>query len=373
MKIAVMGTRGIPARYGGFETFAEELSARLAQRGHQVTVYCLKSSTLEGNGSHRGVRRVVLPGFGAEHIELLSHTGLATLHAAFQRYDAVLVCNALNAVFTCLPRLLARRVVINVDGMAGQRHNWGTLGQLAWDISERLAAKIPDRLITDAAGVCEYFEERYGVKSVVIPYGAPKVSVPPGGTLMKYNLHAREYLLFVSRLDPENHAHTVISAYKKAHIPAPLVLVGDIAETTRYVGHLREQTSNWEVLSEAKIVLAGTVYGRPIEELMGNALAYIQATEVGGTHPALLQAMGAGSLVIANDLPEHREVLADAGVYYRYNSITDLAQKMRDVFQNPSQFDGFRAKAQSRIESSYSWELITDRYEELFRSLLNGR
>lgn len=368
-----MGTRGIPAKYGGFETFAEELSVRLVQRGHKVTVYCLKSLASEGNGSHRGVRRVVLPGIGNENLELLSHTGFATLHALFRRYDAILVCNALNAIFTCLPRLLSQRVVINVDGMAGQRHNWSTFGQLVWDISERLAAKVPDRIITDARGVCEYFEERYGVKSVVIPYGAPKVSIPPGGTLMKYGLHAREYLLFVSRLDPENHAHTVISAYKKAHIPSPMVIVGDIAETTRYVGHIREQTSNWEVLSDAKIILAGTVYGRAIEELMGNSLAYIQATEVGGTHPALLQAMGAGSLVVANDLPEHREVLGKAGIYYRYNSITDLAQKMRDVFQNPSQFDNLRAAAQQRIETDYSWELVTDRYEELFRSLSNGR
>lgn len=368
MKIAIMGTRGIPARYGGFETFAEELSARLAERGHDVTVYCrARYAGREGN-NYRGVRRVILPAIPHKYLETVSHGFLSVLHGAVCRYDVILMCNAINALLTLVSRGVSEKVVINVDGIERQRRKWNILGQEAYRISERLAVLCAHVVVADAQIISEYYRRQYNVGTVVIPYGAPLIAVRPGATLKKWGLTPDGYLLYVSRLEPENHAHTVIAAYKRLAPSAPLVIVGDAPYSKEYIARLHAAAG---ARSEG-IIFTGALYGEPFEELMSNPLLYVQATEVGGTHPALLQAMGAANIIIANDTPEHREVLRDSGLYYRRNDVEDLAARMQEVMRQPGLFRPLREIAREIIATHYTWAGVTDRYEALFRQLVEA-
>ncbi|HEV8132175.1 MAG TPA: glycosyltransferase [Acidobacteriota bacterium] len=367
IRLAIMGTRGIPARYGGFETFAEELSVRLVNRGHQVTVYC-RSHYTEGNGKeYRGVSLVVLPALPHKYLDTVSHSCISVLHGLLCRYDAVLMCNAINAVFTCVPRAAFQKVALNVDGIERQRKKWNRLGKLAYLMSERLATWFPHVLVADARVIHDYYQEHYGTESVVIPYGAPVVSIPPGESLRKWNLAPRCYLLYISRLEPENHAHTAVEAFRKVKSTLPLLVVGDAPYSKKYISQLRRLAQG-----DGRIIFTGAIYGDVFQELISNALLYVQATEVGGTHPALLQAMGAGNIVIANDTPEHHEVLDGAGIYYRRNDAEDLALKMETVLDHPGEFQSLREAARQRVRSCYSWESVTDRYEKLFRRLVEA-
>lgn len=366
MKLAIMGTRGVPARYGGFETFAEELSVRLVARGHKVTVYCRSRYAQNGRSDYRGVSRVVLPAWPHKYLDTVTHSCISVLHGLFRRYDAVLMCNAINAIFTCIPRAASQKVALNVDGIERQRRKWNRLGKFAYFISEKLATWFPHALITDALVIHDYYQERYGAGSVVIPYGAPLISVPPGEVLRQWGLKSRGYILYVSRLEPENHAHTVIAAFQTTSASVPLIVVGDAPYSRDYIAQLHRQGA----AAGGKVIFSGAIYGEAFEELLSNSLLYVQATEVGGTHPALLQAMGAGSIVIANDTPEHHEVLQDTGIYYRRNDAEDLARKMEKVLAAPAAFEPLRSAARQRVASQYCWDKVTDRYEQLFKELV---
>jgi hypothetical protein len=174
LKLAIIGTRGVPANYGGFETFAEELGRRLAERGHDVTVYGRRGfidPTLE---EYRGMRLVVLPSLSSKHLETVSNTFAASLHAAKRGFDAALVCNAANAPFVRLLQLAGIPVALNVDGLERKRRKWGLAGRTYYRICERLAARLPDALITDAEVIQRYYRRAYGVASEMIVYeGGP--------------------------------------------------------------------------------------------------------------------------------------------------------------------------------------------------------
>src|SRR5579862_5467282 len=170
MRIAILGTRGIPARYGGFETFAEELSTRLAARGHSVTVYCREKYP---ESTYRGVRLKHLPTIRHKYFDTLAHTFLSTMQlAARGGYDGVLYCNAANAVFTWIPRVLGMPVALNVDGLERNRKKWNAAARAWYRMSEWLATWMPNVVVTDARIIADYYRERYRRSSEMIPYGA---------------------------------------------------------------------------------------------------------------------------------------------------------------------------------------------------------
>jgi glycosyltransferase involved in cell wall biosynthesis len=365
MRIAIMGSRGVPAAYGGFETLAEELGARLVERGHEVTVYGRAHVVPAGLRRHRGMRLRVLPTIKHKYLDTVAHTGLSVLDGLFRRFDVVLMVNNANAPFAMVPRLGGAKVALNVDGLEWQRGKWSRLGRWYYQACAWLSPKLPIVLITDAQVIATYYRERYGKPSVLIPYGSETARVPPGDEIRRLGLEPGRYLLYVSRLEPENHAHTVIEAYRLAgglaSLAAPLVIVGDAPYATAYKTSLTRQAEQVE-----GVLLTGYIFGDGYAELQSNALAYIQATEVGGTHPALVEAMGRGACVIANDVPEHREVLADTGLYYARNDPGDLAQLMVRVVGNDDERERLGRAAAERAERCFSWDHVTDEYERLF-------
>lgn len=368
MRVAILGTRGIPANYGGFETFAEELSVRLVSRGHSVTVFCRSHYVDRALSCHRGVRLVVLPTVRSKYFDTAYHAFISCLAAMRGDYDAVLVCNAANS-FVCGLLAMARKpTVLNVDGIERLRRKWGWPGKCFYWMSEYLAVRVATCLVADAQVIHDYYQGKHSVNSYVIPYGFAAPDEMDLSVLARLGLKPSRYFLYVSRLEPENNAHVVIQAHALADSEVPLLVVGDAPYAERYKIRLRK-------IAGPRVIFAGAIYGSDYHALQANALAYIQATEVGGTHPALVEAMGHGNLIMANDTPEHREVLVETGLYYQRNDPASLAALLRDAELNPGLKESLGRSARARAERYYNWEDVTERYLEVLKEaqLLMGR
>ncbi len=360
MKLAILGTRGIPASYGGYETFAEELSWRLAERGHTVTVYCRQRST---EPIYRGVRLRRLPTIRHKYLDTLAHTLLSTLDLAAHRQDAALYCNAANALFTLAPRLLGIPVALNVDGLERKRRKWNRLAKGWYTLSEWLATFLPSAVVTDARAIADYYLERYQKATEFIPYGAETGKIASTEVLQKLGLEAGRYFLYVSRMEPENNALMVREAFERVATPFKLALVGDAPYAASYLEKVRDT-------SDARVVIPGAIYGRGYHELLSHAFAYVHATEVGGTHPALIEAMGRGCLVLYLNTPENAEVAGGAGIAFQ----DDLVRKLESALAMPeSERNQWRARAVERVRQRYDWGAVTDAYEQLFLRLIQKR
>ncbi len=360
MKIAILGTRGIPARYGGFETFAEQLSARLAARGHEVTVYCRRPFTTAHDVIAPGVRRVILPTISRKHFDTAFHTLLSVIHVSFTGADVVLICNVANGPIAWIPRLFGKPTVLNVDGLDRKRKKWNLVGRSALHFCELLSAFTPSRIVTDAKLMQEYYWKNYRRPSTMIAYGS---KVPAnGGTPQSFDLPAGNFILYVSRLEPENNPELVIGAYRQVQTNWPLVMVGGNSYDASYVQRLRN-------LADRRVIFLGPVYGSGYWELLRGAGLYVFACEVGGVHPALIEAMAAQKPILYLDTPENRETAGDAAVPFRAE-ISDLASQMSRLLGDPHSRRELARQAQERASRLFGWEETTQKYEALFSELL---
>jgi len=364
MKIAIMGIRGIPANYGGFETFAEQLSTRLVERGHEVTVYGRNHYVSIPDRIYKGVQLVVLPTIKHKYLDTVVHTFLAAGYAWFAHYDVVLLCNAANALAAGVVRLSGKRTVLNVDGIERRRKKWNWLGRLYYLVSEWLATKIPHAVVTDARIIQAYYQSRFGKASTMIPYGAEVERKPSAERLRAWGLTPERYVLYVSRLEPENNAHVVIEAFERVRTDMNLVIVGDAPYAQDYIHRLKGTR-------DPRIIFTGYVFGEGYRTLQQNAYCYVHATEVGGTHPALIEAMGFGNCVLVLDTPENHEVVADAGLPFGH-SPDDLAAQLARVLADPALRAALGQRARARARENYHWDKITDQYEALFHRVRHG-
>jgi glycosyltransferase involved in cell wall biosynthesis len=357
VRFAILGTRGIPARYGGFETFAEELSTRLAKRGHQVTVYCRERPP---EPTYRGVRLQYLPTIRHKYFDTLAHTALSTVHVLGSRCDALLYCNAANAVFSWMPRGLGMPVALNVDGLERHRKKWNALAKGWYRWSEWLATWMPNAVVTDAQAIAEYYREKYQRDSVMIPYGAEVGTVESTAVLQKLGLEPKKYFLYVSRLEPENNGLLVREAFERIATDLKLALIGDAPYAADYVAKVRDT-------GDPRVVIPGAIYGEGYAELGSHCFAYIQATEVGGTHPALIEAMGRGAVTLYLDTPENAEVAGGAGLPFTHENLAEVMEAV--LAMSEEERECWRARARQRVQSRYSWEAVTDAYEKLLKGL----
>jgi glycosyltransferase involved in cell wall biosynthesis len=357
MRIAIVGTRGIPARYGGFETFAEELGRRLSARGHDVFIYCRQRHT---STHYLGCRLVYLPTLRHKYLDTVAHTCLSTIDLMFRRADVALYCNAANAIFTWLPRLTGIRVALNVDGLERNRKKWNRLGQLWYALSERWSTWFPNRVVSDAQLIKEYYRKRYGADSDFIPYGAEQDATAAHDIVDGLGLRRGRYFLYVSRMEPENNALLVREAFERVEGDYQLALIGDAPYAAEYIARVRDT-------NDERVMMPGAIYGEGYRQLGSHCFAYIHATEVGGTHPALIENMGRGALTLYLDTPENAEVAGGAGIAFTHQNLSD---KLREVLaMRPSEREEWRERARKRVEERYSWEAVTDSYEDLFRRL----
>ena len=361
MRIALLGTRGIPANYGGFETFAEELSTRLAARGHHVTVYCREKYP---EPVYRGVHLRYLPPVRHKYAETILHTLLSTIDLMRRPHDAALYCNGANAIFTPLARMAGMPVALNVDGLERMRKKWNAFARAWYWCSEILSTFCPTVIVTDAARIRDYYQRRYGASSTFIPYGAPLGKLDTSAVLDRLGLERGRYFLYVTRFEPENNPLLVRRAFERLDTDLRLALVGDAPYAADYITQVRDTR-------DPRVVLPGAIYGGGYHELQSHSFAYVHATEVGGTHPALIEAMGRGALVLYLSTPENDEVTGGAGI--PFHDELSLAERMREVIaMSEEQRNRYRAAAMERVRRHYSWDAVTDAYESLFARLLGS-
>jgi glycosyltransferase involved in cell wall biosynthesis len=360
MKIAILGTRGVPARYGGFETFAEQISKRLATRGHKVVVYCRKAFTRADDDVPQAVGRIILPSISSKHLDTLSHTFLSIAHVIFTDADVVLLCNVANSPFAWIPRLFGKPVILNIDGLDRKRRKWGPLSRLALLFCEILAVFTPTRLVTDAQVIQDYFWRRYRKRSTMIAYGAEVPSETEDS--LRFSLPPKRYILYVSRLEPENNPETVIRAYRSVETDWPLVVVGGNPYDGAFVSHLKS-------VSDSRVIFTGPVYGEGYWQLQRNAGLYVCASEVGGTHPGLVEAMASQNAVVYFETPENRETVGGCGIPFGRN-INELSYKLKNAIENSELRNELGRRARDRAQSLYGWEGITAKYEALLLEAL---
>jgi glycosyltransferase involved in cell wall biosynthesis len=364
LKIAMIGTRGVPANYGGFETCVEEIGKRLVVRGHKVTVYCRDGSYPMKIKEFLGMELVYLPHLKIKAFDTLSHTLLSILHTIGRHYDVLMVFNSANSPILLLPKLLGKKVAINTDGLEWKRGKWGPVGRSYYKFSEWLATKLANCIVADSRGIQDYYKGTYKTDSTYIAYGAyPQESVNPE-ILKKFGVNPNEYFLQVTRFEPENNPLLTIQAFKKLDTDKKLLLVGGNPYKSEYLNNIKGEANE-------NIILTGPIYEKELlNEIWCNSFAYIHGNEVGGTNPALLQAMANGCFVMAIDVSFSRDVLKDCGIFFN-NNIDSLASQMQWTLDNQSSLSFFKKLSSVRITENYCWEKVTDKYESMFLELNN--
>jgi len=328
-----------------------------------VTVYTRPRYAEPGLAAWRGASIRVVPTISTKYLDTVVHGVLSGIDAAFEGFDAVLICNAINAAAAFLPRVGGKtRVVLNVDGLERNRQKWSALGRLAYRVSERLSTIVPDAVVTDARVIEDYYRSRYGCESVFIPYGGDLPEPAGTETLVRLGLSPERYVLYVSRLEPENNALAVLRAYRDVPGDTPLVLVGDAPYAADYIARLRRE-------ADPRVRMPGAIYGEGYRELLAHAAAYVQATEVGGTHPALVEAMGYGRVVCYNATPENEEVAGGAALPFEVRNPETLTRLLRQILDDPDGHSVWKERARARTRGRYGWEDVVDRYE----AVLEGR
>ncbi len=367
MKIAILGTRGIPASYSGVETAAEQLASRLTARGHQVVVYCRPHVVDPRLTTCGGAQLVHVRTVQNKYLDTLVHTARSAVHAArHTRPDIALFFNAGNSPLCLITRRAAIPTVINVDGLDSDRRKWPAFAKAYLRFAESSAPRWADHTITDSHTVADIYESRYGRRIGVVPYGVENPGLDGTEMLERLGLEPRNYILFVGRLEPENNPHLLLEAFsrivRRRVGDMKLVIVGGAPYAGGYIRALRRQAG-------PRVVFPGYVFGRGYWELQSHAYAFCAPTEAGGTHPVILEAMAAGNCVLVNDHKPNTETVGDAGIYFSGSvGVDDLTKQLERLLDQPRLVAKYRSRARRRARQ-YSWEAVTDQYETLLAAV----
>jgi glycosyltransferase involved in cell wall biosynthesis len=367
LKIAMLGSRGIPHTYSGYEAFLGEVAPRLVDRGHEVIVYCRRSLFRERPKTYEGVRLIYLPGVETKTMGTLTHTLVSIGDVLWRGVDVIFMVNLVNAFQCILPRLIGANVAINVDGLDWKRGKWGTLGKKCFYWNAKFVGRIcPRGVVTDAREMRRIYLTEFGTPNVSIAYGANIENTEKPEVVKQYGLEPYEYYLVASRLVPENNADLIVRAFEKVKTTRLLAIAGDANYRSAFVDRLKQT-------KDARVKFLGHVgNAEHVKELHCNAYAYVHGHSLGGTNPALLKALGYGNCVLALGTAFNQEVLQDYGILFE-NDAPDLARKMQHIENHPEIAAKYRRCAPQRIREAYTWAKITDQYEELFLQLANGQ
>jgi glycosyltransferase involved in cell wall biosynthesis len=362
VNVAILGTRGIPASYSGFETAVEQITSRLTTRGHRVTVYCRPHVVDPNVREWKGAQLVHLPTVRNKYLDTFVHTFLSSIHAAGRKPDVALFFIAGNSPLCLVTRMAGIPTVINVDGLDSDRRKWNRVAKAYLRAAERLSPRMATRAITDSHAVAHIYERRYGREIGVVPYGAEIPDQTRSGALDALGLEPRRYVLFVGRLEPENNPHLLVEAW--ARIPTEktrgmkLVVVGGAPYASEYINRVRRA-------ADPRVLFPGYVFGPGYWELQQNAYLFCAPTEVGGTHPVILESLAAGNCVLVNDYRPNAETVAEAGVYFSGSEgVPDLARQLERLISEPETVARYRELALERAKL-YSWDAVASAYEQL--------
>jgi len=366
LRIAMVGTRGVPAAYGGFETAVEEIGQRLAARGHEITVYC---RTQDGNrpAEHLGMKLVHLPALKKKTLETLSHSALSALHMlGGQRQDMAFVFNAANAPFVPIIKAKGVPVAVHVDGLEWKRGKWGKWGRRYYRMAEELSVRTADALISDARGIADYYAEEFGIPTELLTYGSSQLTDIGTDKLAKHGLLPGQFHLVVARFEPENHVDVIVEGYTASNAKYPLVVVGSAPYAAEYTDRIAAMAA-----ADPRIHMLGGVWDQDeLNQLYAHARTYLHGHSVGGTNPSLLRAMGAGTAVVAYDVVFNREVTGSDGLYF--SDATALVPILERIESAEWKHIAVGAALRQRAEAMYDWDKVALGYEELAMRLAGG-
>lgn len=364
MNIAFLGIRGVPANYGGFETCAEELGKRLVERGHEVHVYCRSNQYSYRLEDYLGMKLIYIPGIKTKSLETLSHSINSVKDALQEPFDIILLFNIANALLLIFSKSLRKKAVLHADGMEWKRNKWNAIGQKYYRFAAWLASKYKTEIISDSKEIQKLYKENYGRDTNFIAYGATPTSSSNKALLERYGLKPEEYFLQITRFEPENNPLLSIKAFEKLETEKKLVLVGG----TKYATTYSKQLYNTK---DPRVRFIGFIYDKNVlRELRCNAFAYIHGNEVGGTNPALLEAMAAGCFVVSRDVLYNREVLQEAGVYF-HKKAQDLRDKLVWTLDHSQEKQKLAKKGKEIIVKTYNWDSVVASYENLFEKIVS--
>ncbi|MFD1936961.1 MULTISPECIES: DUF1972 domain-containing protein [Nonomuraea] len=361
----MIGTRGVPARYGGFETAIEEIGARLVAAGHDVRVYCRGAESRLPE--HKGMRLVHLPAVRHKTLETLSHTALSVAHLLRSPTDVALVFNAANAPLLPLIRMARIPVATHVDGLEWKRAKWNGTGQRYYLMAERLAVRWSRELIADADAIQDYYQKRYHAPSVMIPYGAPIQEGCDQELLSEAGYKAGGFHLVVARFEPENHVDLIVEGYLRSRATLPLIVVGSAPYAEEYSRRIATLAAGDE-----RVKLVGGVWDQDLLDAMyAGCASYLHGHSVGGTNPSLLRAMGAGAPVVAFDVVFNHEVLGGSGAFFA--DAGQVADAIEAVEAAPEAARDRGDRGRERARKHYTWDDVAARYERLCLDLKAAR
>lgn len=366
MRIAICGTRAIPARHGGFETCVQETATRLAARGHSVTLFAGADKGERGRAVFEGVEVLYTPGLPTKHLFTLSQTGLSAIRACTKRFDVAHVYNLGNAVWLPMFRAASIPAVISVDGLDWRRERWGRFTRRYIEWCARAAVRLAHDLVMDSRVVSDYYSARFGRPGTYVPYGAYTAAPNRNDALSRFGLRARGYVIFVGRLTPEKNVHGLIAAFEQVRTDLSLAIMGDDPFARDYVARLKRTP-------DTRVRFLGYVYGEDRDQLLANAYMYVTASGVEGTSPALLAAMGCGCCPLVNGIPENRETIGDAGVAYAQNDTEALRRELQRLTDDPQQVMRLGKAARERVREVYNWDRVTDALEAVYRRVARAR
>jgi glycosyltransferase involved in cell wall biosynthesis len=370
MRLAFFGTRGIPRCYSGFETFVEELSVRLAARGHAVTVYNRTPFNPYREATFRGVRLIRLPTIRWKTTDTIFHTALSVLHSLSESYDLAYICGVGNGLFASAFRPRNIATVVNVDGADFARAKWSGFGRWWLHRSEQWASRFSDCIVADNPVIQERYRDLYQTAAVYLPYGAtPQTQDPGTETLQKFGLESKKFFLYVSRLTPENRADLAIRAYLASGVSWPLLVVGDAPYQEAYIQELKTLAAQ-----NPAVKLTGYLFGNGYQQLSYHAGAFLMPSAIDATRPVLLEQMAAGGCAVLQESPAHRAVCAETALYFdAADPQNSLREVLKKIVAAPEQSQVLGRLARDRIQTVFNWEVITTQYETLFQELIRRR
>ncbi|HEV2699548.1 MAG TPA: glycosyltransferase, partial [Terriglobales bacterium] len=362
LKIAYIGGRGVIGKYSGIETYYEETGKRLARMGHQVTIYCRTRFT-PAVRQHNGMRIVRLPTVRSKHLETLIHTVLSTAHACFSGHDVVHYQALGPSLFSFVPRLFGKKTLVTVQGLDWQRKKWSLFARWVLRAAEWTSARLPNRTVVVSRTLQERFLFKYRKRCAYVPNGTQLSERTSGTYLSQFGFIPKQYVLFLGRFSPEKNCMLLIDAFENIQSNMKLVLAGGSSYTDEYTGKVRSRESE-------KIKVLEWVSGDRLQELLTNAALFVLPSEIEGLSLSLLEAMGAGLCVLASDIPENRELIADCGFTFSAGDANDLAKMLSVLLTNPGLRDEAGKKARIRIEQNYLWDNVTRRIDAVYREVL---
>ncbi|MCE7798412.1 DUF1972 domain-containing protein [Sphingobium sufflavum] len=365
LRIALIGDRGIPARYSGFSTLVEELAVGLVcDHGMDVTVYCRNQYYAEHPPQYKGVTCRYLPAPGGKSFESIVHSNLAVVDATLRDFDLAFVVDPGNGPFVLPFRLRGIPVVIHTDGLGWQRRKWSPLQQRYYKWSEWVSARLATWLVTDSRAMQRYYRDEYQADSTYIPYSGEVGDEPDVAALARHGVTPGNYYLVVARLEPENNVDHIIREYRASGVEKPLIVVGSVPYQSDYARAIAAE-------NDGKVRCVGGVFASAeLNALYRHCAAYLHGHEVGGTNPSLLRAMHWGAPVVPINMVFHRENVGEDNPYF-HKAPGHLAAILRDLDADAARRIALGKRAHAHAAATFRWDAVVDGYAQLFRRLID--